>query len=91
MNPNENRKLEIRYIQEDGFYVENLCSAFIQTINDLIEILEIGELNRITASHALNEHSSRSHSVLTIKIHNETNNDRFIRHGKLIFVDLAGI
>ena len=64
-------------------------------MDELITILEEGELNRATASHLLNEHSSRSHAVLTIQVENETPNlsdpnDQVTKLGKLIFVDLAG-
>ena len=89
MNSN---KLEIRGSQEEGFYVENLHSIYIETLDELMSLLKEGELNRATASHILNEHSSRSHAVLTIEIENDTQNsiDQANKAGKLIFVDLAG-
>ena len=93
INPASN-KLEIRGSQEEGFYVENLFSTYIQTMEELISILEKGELNRATASHLLNEYSSRSHAILTIQVENETQNLRnsqITKFGKLIFVDLAGL
>ena len=92
INPFNSNRLEIRGNQEEGFYVENLQSMYIQTYEELLSILQKGELNRATASHLLNEHSSRSHAVLTIEIENETQNliDEANKIGKLIFVDLAG-
>ena len=95
INPSGSSKLEIRGSQEEGFYVENLFSTYIETMDELITILEEGELNRATASHLLNEYSSRSHAVLTIQVENETPNlsdpnDQVTKLGKLIFVDLAG-
>ena len=54
----------------------------------------IGLNNRTTASHRMNEHSSRSHSVMTIDLDSEFTDPldgRVIkRHGKISFVDLAG-
>ncbi len=95
INPSGSNKLEIRGSQEEGFFVENLFSTYIETMDELITILEEGELNRATASHLLNEHSSRSHAVLTIQVENETPNvqdpaNQVTKLGKLIFVDLAG-
>jgi kinesin family protein 12 len=89
MNSN---KLEIRGSQEEGFYVENLHSIYIETLDELMSLLKEGELNRATASHILNDHSSRSHAVLTIEIENDTQNlnNQANKAGKLIFVDLAG-
>ena len=99
---------------EDGFYVENLYQTYIETIEELLTILEegqsnqrtsavtrreranfLGELNRATAGHALNDMSSRSHALLSIQIeqdiHNEENpQEQMTRQGKLTFVDLAG-
>ena len=53
----------------------------------------LGLRNRTTGSHAVNEHSSRSHSLLTIYLEikgvDEHKNPQH-RYGKLNFVDLAG-
>jgi hypothetical protein len=69
---------------EDGFYVENLFQTYIETMDELLTILEeglnnslfitmiiseyLGELNRAMASHNLNDMSSRSHAMLSIQI-----------------------
>lgn len=99
---------------EDGFYVENLYQTYIETIEELLVILEegqssqrtitsikrertnvVGELNRATAGHALNDTSSRSHALLSIQIEQDIPNEQnpqeqMTRQGKLTFVDLAG-
>ena len=62
--------------------------------DDALAVLAEGVRNRTTASHALNMHSSRSHSLLTIYLEikdfkgavGNTQN----RYGKICFVDLAG-
>lgn len=95
INPNSGRKLEIRGSQEEGFFVDNLFATYIETMEEILTILQEGELNRATASHLLNEHSSRSHAILTIQVENELQNsqdpkEQITKLGKLIFVDLAG-
>ena len=95
INPNSGRKLDIRGSQEEGFYVDNLFATYIETMDEILTILTEGELNRATGSHLLNEHSSRSHAILTIQIENELQNsqdpkEQITKLGKLIFVDLAG-
>ena len=55
----------------------------------------VGLRNRAIGSNTVNEHSSRSHSVLTLNIDSEIYDDEdeklcMTRHGKLAFVDLAG-
>ena len=56
-----------------------------------------GLKNRAIGHHNMNEHSSRSHTILTVHIHSEekaTSEDNkgvyITRHGKINFVDLAG-
>ena len=51
--------------------------------------------NRATGANSINEHSSRSHSVLTLHIDSEMFDEEdeklfMTKHGKLTFVDLAG-
>ncbi|UJR10408.1 hypothetical protein I4U23_014612 [Adineta vaga] len=87
--------LQVRGSIEDGFYVENLYQTYIETIDELLTILEEGELNRAMASHKLNDTSSRSHALLSIQIEQDIQesadpNEQMTRQGKLIFVDLAG-
>ena len=66
-------------------------------MDEILTILQEGELNRATAAHLLNEHSSRSHAILTIQVENEISlqnsqdpSEQITKLGKLIFVDLAG-
>ena len=95
INPNSGRKLEVRGSLEEGFFVDNLFATYIETMDEILTILQEGEMNRTTASHQLNEHSSRSHAILTIQIENELQNsqdpkEQITKLGKMIFVDLAG-
>ena len=55
----------------------------------------LGLRNRANGSNTVNEHSSRSHSVLTLNLDSEIYDEEdeklcMTRHGKLAFVDLAG-
>ncbi|CAF1377979.1 unnamed protein product [Adineta steineri] len=96
INPAHSQSLQIRGSVEDGFYVENLFQTYIETMDELLTILEEGELNRAMASHNLNDTSSRSHAMLSIQIEQDisgegtTSTEQMTRQGKLIFVDLAG-
>ncbi|CAF0865437.1 unnamed protein product [Adineta ricciae] len=95
INPAHTQGLQIRGSVEDGFYVENLFQTYIETMDELLTILEEGELNRAMASHNLNDTSSRSHAMLSIQVEqditeSENSAEQMTRQGKLIFVDLAG-
>ncbi|KAI0208840.1 Kinesin-like protein KIF12 [Lamellibrachia satsuma] len=95
LDPNHRKNLQVRWSKNRGFYVENLFVVECETRDDLIAVLEEGLRNRQTGVNSMNEHSSRSHSMLTLHIDTEvpdTEDDKMFitKHGKLTFVDLAG-
>ena len=63
--------VQVRWSRSMGFYVENLFVKEIESLDDLMEVLVDGMKNRIVAEHNINEHSSRSHSILTIYLDSE--------------------
>ncbi|XP_019223424.1 PREDICTED: kinesin-like protein KIN-14L isoform X2 [Nicotiana attenuata] len=56
---------------------------------DVINLMKLGDLNRAVGSTAMNNRSSRSHSVLTVHVHGEDTSGNII-HSCLHLVDLAG-
>eukprot|EP01135_Chromosphaera_perkinsii_P012303 Nk52_evm40s2630 gene=Nk52_evmTU40s2630 len=86
--------LPIRWSSEKGFYVENLFVVECEVQDDMNAVLEEGLRNRAMGSHDLNEHSSRSHSMLTIYLDTVTTDSddgrAYKKFGKISFVDLAG-
>lgn len=86
-----NVSLPIRWSPERGFFVEQLFVVNCTTLDDGLAVLEQGLRNRTTASHNVNDHSSRSHSILKIYIEAEKIDKPWLkRFGKISFVDLAG-
>lgn len=61
---------------------------------ELLNILETGNALRHTGTTGMNEHSSRSHTILTLQLiqccHNNKSSLKSIRSSKLCLVDLAG-
>lgn len=49
-----------------------------------------GQANRAVGSHDMNEHSSRSHSILTVTCRGKNKIDGATTYGKLHLIDLAG-
>ncbi|OQR97637.1 kinesin-like protein [Achlya hypogyna] len=93
----ENKKDKPLRLMEDakrgGVYCQNLEEVTTLTAAHVFELLEIGSKNRITAETLLNEQSSRSHCIFTIRIHSKESNipgEEMIRSGTLNLVDLAG-
>ncbi|XP_049308043.1 kinesin-like protein KIF12 isoform X1 [Bactrocera dorsalis] len=95
LNPGSARKpLAVRWSKKSrGFFVENLFTVDCEELDDLLAVLEEGMRNRAVGSHAMNDHSSRSHTMLTVHIISEQQTDGGVfisKHGKINFVDLAG-
>lgn len=57
-------------------------------MDDLTKIMKTVELTRSSKSHALNERSSRSHCIITLKCTQKQGSN--LRQSKFLFVDLAG-
>ena len=52
--------------------------------------MKIGQSHRVTASTAMNEGSSRSHSIVLLTVMQRDVNTQSSKSGKLYMVDLAG-
>lgn len=84
--------LQYRWNIQNGFFVEDLMVVDCANVNDMIAVLNQGMKHRRVGSHELNKDSSRSHSILTIYLVIELNNNGQVirKMGKISFVDLAG-
>jgi kinesin family protein 4/21/27 len=83
--------LKLRWNVRNQFTVEKLLIHQCKTADDVMQLVKLGVNNRITASHKLNVHSSRSHSILELKIESvDIKNPDSCMISKLELVDLAG-
>lgn len=98
-----NKKYEIRQ-GPDGNYVPGLVEITVASIEDVTKLIQVGNENRSMASTAMNEYSSRSHSLLMITVEGQSvsgggkdgaggggkEKDAGRTKSKLTLVDLAG-
>lgn len=82
-------KLEIRQ-GEFGNYVPGLTQLPVTSIDEVQNLLSTADRNRSQACTNMNEHSSRSHMMLTISMTTENFATGQVSRGKLNLVDLAG-
>ncbi|KAL4309482.1 hypothetical protein GQ457_01G006230 [Hibiscus cannabinus] len=86
-----NRRLDIRNnSQLNGLNVPDASWVPVSNTRDVLEMMRIGQKNRAVGATALNERSSRSHSVLTIHVYGKELVSGSILKGCLHLVDLAG-
>ncbi|XP_038232031.1 kinesin-like protein KIF12 isoform X3 [Dermochelys coriacea] len=92
LSPGPPRPLPVRWSKTRGFYIENLLTVEFGSLEAIMDLLQEGTRRRRSAAHALNGHSSRSHALLTIRIHRQalSPDPSSRQQGVLCFVDLAG-
>ena len=93
LSKNTSNKLELKEAPDTGVYVRDLTSYVVKSTRECDKLRDFGAKNRHVGATAMNQDSSRSHSIYTITVEScETREDGSpaIRMGKLNLVDLAG-
>jgi kinesin family protein 5 len=82
--------LTIREDKIKGIYIAGVTEEYVTSVEELLNIMSLGAVNRATAATGMNEGSSRSHSVFTITVQQKDVITSATKSGKLVLVDLAG-
>ncbi|KAG2626294.1 hypothetical protein PVAP13_3KG340200 [Panicum virgatum] len=76
--------------QPNGLVVPDASLHPVKSTSDVLDLMEIGQANRAVGSTALNERSSRSHSILTVHVRGLDLKNGSTSRGCLHLIDLAG-
>ncbi|XP_028407464.1 kinesin-like protein KIF20A [Dendronephthya gigantea] len=94
MNKETRRRtpLKVGDDREGNPYIKGLTEIHVNNAEEAYKLLKIGRKNQKIASTKLNQNSSRSHCIFTLKILRvfHTKEPRVARVSRLSFVDLAG-
>lgn len=92
LGSDHNTKHDVKEDPDKGIYVNNLTNVIVKSVPEIEKIMNAGMRHRKVGQTAMNDQSSRSHSIFTIYIENSVMKDgaQKIRAGKLNLVDLAG-
>ncbi|CAE6123196.1 unnamed protein product [Arabidopsis arenosa] len=82
--------LEIRNNSHNGINVPEASLEPVSSTDDVIQLMELGQMNRAVSSTAMNDRSSRSHSCVTVHVQGRDLTSGAILHGSMHLVDLAG-
>ncbi|KAK9128780.1 hypothetical protein Syun_017577 [Stephania yunnanensis] len=83
-------KLEIRNCTSNGeSSIPDAKTYVVNSTVDVLNLMKLGEMNRVACSTAMNNQSSRSHSILTVHVRGKDSTGNTIR-SCLHLVDLAG-
>ncbi|KAL0371792.1 UNVERIFIED_CONTAM: Kinesin-like protein KIN-14J [Sesamum calycinum] len=76
--------------QPNGLAVPDASMHPVKSTSDVLELMNVGLMNRAVGATALNERSSRSHSILTVHVRGTDLETNAVLRGCLHLVDLAG-
>merc|ERR1739848_291122 len=85
----DQKKMDVRQGPE-GVFVPDLTWKVVEKGDDIIDLSENAKKNRTVCATKMNQESSRSHLILTVKLvgHNKTTNENI--KATLNLIDLAG-
>ena len=76
---------------DDGkLYLRHLNAHVVNSEEEALQLLFLGDTNRAISETQMNNNSSRSHCIFTIELEARQPGSESIRRSKLNLVDLAG-
>ncbi|KAF3772104.1 Kinesin, partial [Nymphaea thermarum] len=84
------QKRRSTYTYEIGVQMVEIYNEQVDSTSDVLALMQIGQMNRAVGATALNERSSRSHSVLTVHVRGTNLETGVALRGSLHLIDLAG-
>jgi len=90
LDENRDKKLEIRSGERSGVNVPGVILQNVSNVEDVLDFMDIGQKNRVIGATAMNERSSRSHSVFTIRVSSVSRLNGCETSACLNLIDLAG-
>ena len=92
LNPNNNNKIRIIVNKKGETILQNIETKKVNSVVDVLQLIEIASQYRTKASTKMNATSSRSHMLMIIKLKLKYRSDDgyTIKYGRINFADLAG-
>ncbi|KAK5871100.1 hypothetical protein PBY51_004000 [Eleginops maclovinus] len=91
---NIHKELHIREDERGNTVVVGAKEMVVASAEELLSVIETGNALRHMGTTGMNEHSSRSHTILTLQLlqccHSNNSSLKSVRSSKLCLVDLAG-
>jgi len=85
---NEKKRLQVLEDGKAEVHVKGLMEVVVQSVDDIMQLIHLGNSTRTSGTTSMNNHSSRSHAVFQIILRPSVNTSKL--HGKLSLIDLAG-
>ena len=85
-----NSKVTLQEDSDEMIHIRSLSCIPVANEEDALNLLFVGDTNRMIAETPSNPSSSRSHCIFIINVSSRSNGGDVIRRSKLHLVDLAG-
>lgn len=82
--------LKVRQEANGGVRLEDVMEEYVHNTGDVMNIVDRGTKNRMTASTKMNQTSSRSHAVFILTLEQTDNSTGIRLVSKMTLIDLAG-
>lgn len=86
----DNKNLVIHEDKHRGIYVGGLSNVFVDSDEDLYDVITLALRNRTSNVTNMNLESSRSHAIFQIKLNQKDLSNQLIKLSTLFLIDLAG-
>lgn len=88
---NDRRLLHARENAKSNVVIVGLREHVVSSVDELLDVIEVGLTSRTTGVTGANVDSSRSHAIIQVALRSATaGGARLMEHGKISFIDLAG-
>jgi len=87
---NKGKKYQVRSGKDGSVFIEGLVEHEVSNMDEVLNAMKIAETNRTSAKTEMNEHSSRSHMLLSVFVRGFNKPANIEYRGRLYLVDLAG-
>jgi len=85
---NDKKRLQVLEDGKAEVHVKGLMEVVVNSVEDIMQLIHLGNNTRTSGTTSMNNHSSRSHAVFQIILRPRNNTGKL--HGKLSLIDLAG-
>lgn len=82
--------LQIREDKAHGIYVAGATETYVNSPEEMKQVMKSGSVNRTVASTRMNAVSSRSHLIFCMKVNKKNVQTEEVTESRLYFIDLAG-
>ena len=86
----ESKRVTMLEDEYGDFHFKNLSMHKVSSEEDALNLLFLGDTNRVIAATEMNQNSTRSHCIFTIVLEKRTAGADIVTRSKLNIVDLAG-